>query len=131
MSDAATRMPSEFEEFFQDYMACLLWQAPEGDDGKELDDTHTVSDFSADSAASSRKDCADFFSANEAMLKDVCERPGYSWGQAGHDFCLTRNHHGAGFWDRGLGQAGRVLTLSSHTYGSAGVYVGDDGKLYV
>lgn len=37
--------------------------------------------------------------------------------QAGHDFILTANHHGAGFWDRGLGDAGDTLTEAAHPYG--------------
>lgn len=30
--------------------------------------------------------------------------------QFGHDMTLTRNGHGAGFWDRGLGELGDKLT---------------------
>ena len=30
--------------------------------------------------------------------------------QIGHDFWLTRNGHGAGFWDRGLGEIGDKLS---------------------
>jgi hypothetical protein len=37
--------------------------------------------------------------------------------QAGHDFWLTRNGHGAGFWDRGNGAAGDRLTEASKSYG--------------
>jgi len=37
----------------------------------------------------------------------------------GHDLALTRNRHGAGFWDRGLpGDAGEVLTDWAHSLGS-------------
>ena len=37
--------------------------------------------------------------------------------QFGHDFTLTRNHHGAGFWDRGYGPAGDRLTDYAHAAG--------------
>ena len=37
---------------------------------------------------------------------------------AGHDFALTRNGHGAGFWDRGLGEIGDMLTNECRPYGS-------------
>jgi hypothetical protein len=37
-------------------------------------------------------------------------------GQCGHDFILTANHHGAGFWDRGLGARGDRLTKASDGY---------------
>lgn len=48
----------------------------------------------------------------------------------GYDFYLTRNGHGAGFWDRGLGELGDWLTGIAKPYGAASVYVGDDGSLY-
>jgi hypothetical protein len=42
---------------------------------------------------------------------------GMAPAQIGHDFWLTRNRHGAGFWDRGLGERGQYLTDASHPYG--------------
>lgn len=42
---------------------------------------------------------------------------------AGRDFALTRNRHGAGFWDRGLGEIGDMLTAESEAYGSHSVYI--------
>ena len=50
--------------------------------------------------------------------------------QIGHDFILTRNGHGAGFWDRGLGEVGDRLSEAAKSYGSFDLYVGDDGLLY-
>jgi hypothetical protein len=44
---------------------------------------------------------------------------------------LTRNGHGSGFWDRGLGKVGEQLTAACGPYGSSDLYVGDDGKVYV
>lgn len=38
--------------------------------------------------------------------------------QIGHDFILTRNGHGTGFWDRGLGEIGDQLTTWVKTFGS-------------
>ena len=42
------------------------------------------------------------------------------WGRAvlaGHDFALTRNGHGTGFWDRGLGEMGDMLSNECKPYG--------------
>ena len=33
-------------------------------------------------------------------IRDITLAPGVTEGQLGHDLWLTRNHHGAGFWDR-------------------------------
>jgi hypothetical protein len=37
----------------------------------------------------------------------------------GHDFYLTREGHGAGFWDRGLGELGDYLTKIAKWSGAA------------
>ena len=50
--------------------------------------------------------------------------------QLGHDLWLTRNRHGAGFWDRGLGEIGDKLTETAVTYGGVTLYFGGDGKIY-
>lgn len=42
--------------------------------------------------------------------------------QLGHDFSLTRNHHGAGFWDRGWEELGDWLTRISQAMGSCSLY---------
>ncbi|ATS93168.1 hypothetical protein SEA_PATIO_87 [Gordonia phage Patio] len=39
------------------------------------------------------------------------------WSHFGHDYLLTRDGHGAGFWDRGLGDLGDYLTAIAKTMG--------------
>lgn len=51
--------------------------------------------------------------------------------QAGHDFWLTRNGHGAGFWDGDWPEPyADMLTEGSHSYGEFQLYLGDDGLVY-
>lgn len=53
------------------------------------------------------------------------EHFGESWPeQFGHDLALTRNGHGAGFWDRGLGEAGDVLTSWAKSLGTLHIFHG-------
>jgi hypothetical protein len=71
----------------------------------------------------------------EARLFQIKASPFYSKAmseaQAGHDFWLTRNGHGAGFWDRSLpDNLGEILTAMAHAFGECSLYIGDDGKLY-
>lgn len=50
---------------------------------------------------------------------------------AGHDFWLTRNGHGAGFWDGDWAEPkASELTDLSDTFGPCEIYQGDDGFLY-
>ena len=50
---------------------------------------------------------------------------------AGHDFWLTRNGHGAGFWDGDwpLPYAD-LLDKAAQAAGTCDLYVGDDGMIY-
>jgi hypothetical protein len=41
---------------------------------------------------------------------------GLDASQTGHDFILTANGHGCGFWDRGLGELGDRLTEATRGY---------------
>ena len=51
--------------------------------------------------------------------------------QAGHDFWLTRNGHGAGFWDGDVKEPyGEMLTKIANSYGPFELYTGDDGTVY-
>lgn len=73
-----------------------------------------------------RKDCRDFYAKAVTFLKaaDVGAR------QAGIDFWFSRNGHGAGFFDRGLGGYGNQLQEIAENFGNKDVYAGDDGKAY-
>lgn len=55
----------------------------------------------------------------------------YDARHAGTDFWFTRNHHGAGYWDRGLGPVGDKLTEAARAFGECDLYQGDNGRLYL
>ena len=81
-------------------------------------------------------DCQRFQTENEADLQKAYKlyKIAGNWTveeQAGHDFWLTRNGEGAGFWDRGLGDVGEDLTKACRKYKSCYLYIGDDKRLYV
>lgn len=92
------------------YLECALW-ASIGDDGESLDGFYTPDDLDPASLARIRQDCEGFIEAQRELLR------GLEPEQCGHDFWLTRNGHGAGFWDRGLGLVGRMLTDACKPYG--------------
>ena len=51
-----------------------------------------------------------------------------------HDFWLTRNGHGAGFWDGDYKcedqDLGDILTAIAQTFAEVNLYIGDDGLIY-
>jgi hypothetical protein len=118
-------MTTKLDRFTQAYIGCALWSSTD-DEGEPLDAAYDVSDIHPDALAVMVADCADFQSSFAELL-DQAGSP----EQNGHDFWLTRNRHGAGFWDRNYGAIGTKLTEMAHPYGECDIYVGDDGKLYV
>ena len=61
-------------------------------------------------------DCAGFQNMNKITLARAYEK-NYTPTNAGQDFWLTRQGHGVGFWDRGLGQVGEVLASAARFHG--------------
>lgn len=103
------------DDFARGYIAALIWtneepscesvreweaDAAEDDaSGRALPAHVTADDFHPGALAECLADCAAFQAKAAAMLAEAGAR-GYSASRAGHDFWLTRNHHGAGFWER-------------------------------
>ncbi len=95
---------------------------------------YSVGEIAPESLAAMQEELSDFL----ALLarEGIAWQDGWTPEQLGHDFWLTRNGHGAGFWDRYYdnGEAeemGNVLTRLSKPYGESSLYIGDDGALYV
>jgi hypothetical protein len=111
------------------YLECAIWTHAE-----DLGDDATPDDLSADAIAKMRGDVADFLASDNPEVQAALEFWFVELGaeQIGHDFWLTRNGHGAGFWDRftnGDGaRHGRILTDAAHSYGESYLYVADDGE---
>lgn len=119
---------NSLETFIKAYVECALWLAQdENGEARGLNELgYDISDFNAQSQQSIRDDCHDFFAAHSFDLDSVGD-----YAQHGHDFYLSRNGHGAGFFDRGYGAVGDRLQAAARVYGESDVYFGDDGRLYV
>lgn len=87
--------------------------------------------FSEEAQRQMRDDVIDFIVGNADDCREFIEVTGMSWLQIGIDFWLTRNGHGAGFWDRGAGAVGQRLTDASKPYGSSDLHVSDAGEFEV
>lgn len=113
----------DMDEFTRGYVGCALWLSDENPRPGSWD--HNVDKWikklDAKSLAAMERDCADFQAANVDTLSHAYVT-GYTAARAGHDFWLTRNHHGAGFWDRDLGELGDVLTTAAHACGERDLY---------
>jgi len=93
-----------------------------GPDSEEMSEK-TWLDLAPEALEQIVNDCAKFQASNRL--------DGYPPKQAGHDFWLTRNGHGAGFWENDFGtpEQCEFLTASAKSFGECNLYVSDDGKL--
>lgn len=83
-----------------------------------------VANIDADVSESFAREAAEF------CHKHASDLSGIEAQQVGHDFVLTRNGEGTGFWDRGLGARGDRLTQTCRDYGGFHLYIGDNNMLY-
>lgn len=116
-------------EFFNAYVDALLWSSSDIDEDGEGHEGLEGFELTPEANKKSLHDCLDFMEMYKDLIDDACEKHShYNWSQAGHDFALTRNHHGAGFWDRGIGEIGDTLTEACQSLGSVTLFVNSDEK---
>jgi hypothetical protein len=116
-----------FDKFTTAYLVAALWSTndestPQG--GEPLDTNYGIHDIAPDTIGQALKDCQKFQKDNKALLENL------DLSQCGHDFWLTRNGHGAGFWDRDLGEVGEKLTEACKQFPEVSLYVGDDKQIW-
>lgn len=100
-----------------------------------LDANYDYDDFTAEAYRSMVEDCRAFLTTVQEQNIEIA--PETVWGrdnsQVGHDFSLTRNGHGAGFWDRyykGPFEAlGDKLSDIARPYGQTNYFDEGTGKL--
>jgi len=104
--------PRAADAFTRGYLDCAEWLLDEETDRDKL------RGWTRAAIRQASDDCADFQQANAAALARYEEVTGRDMESAGMDFWLTRNRHGAGFWDRGDDACLRELTDAAHAYGT-------------
>jgi hypothetical protein len=113
------------------YIETALWSSNDNADdqgGEPLDANYGPDDIAPETRKTMAQDCVSFI--------DYCNDQGINLDDQdpediGHDFWLTRNHHGAGFWDGDYPkELGDALTKAAHTFSEVNLYVGDDGQIH-
>lgn len=125
-------MTSELE----DYVACALWSSScngtaehDGCLGEDCDKGlydlgFTIDDLESDTLEAMTQDLAAFTA--DLSPEDIEQLT----NGIGDDFWLTRNGHGAGFWDRGYPhELGRRVSDAARAYGACYLWV-SEGKVY-
>lgn len=119
----STKQIGSLDPFTRQYIQTAFWSSTD-DAEHPLDVDYIPTDLDPQSRARMVADCAKFQADNET---DIDGRD----SDAGHDFWLTRNGHGAGFWDGDWPepQATR-LADAAEAFGECYLYTGDDGQVH-
>ncbi|QBI99846.1 hypothetical protein SEA_THREERNGTARJAY_226 [Mycobacterium phage ThreeRngTarjay] len=111
------------------YLEAQLWAGldyhDEDSEPVHYDENYSLEDISPEYVEHVRAELSEVVAQHPLAVRMYLNAREYDPGQGtvsayfGHDFYLTREHHGAGFWDRGLGELGEYLSRIAHSYGSA------------
>ena len=124
----------------------LLWSETDNADesgGEHLDANYSPEDVDTSSleelnkhfqsfVEEASKEIADLLGDNWSSIDDFYTGSANSDYQTEHDFIMTANGHGCGFWDKSdwPKQVGEILTKLAKKHAEINAYVGDDGKIY-
>jgi len=129
---------ADFPAFFEAYLVAALWSStitegseenPGEREGEPFDKHFSTSDFSDDALEVLRAHAFSFWCRMWFYIDHETGRPnGRDLGpeQAGHDFWLTQNHHGAGFWDGDGSTYGEQFTKLAKCYPEINLYIETD-----
>lgn len=126
--------PASIEEFLKHYITCSLWSSMDESDengGDPMDRNYNESDLAPNTRAQMMADCMAFMHQNAQDIA-TCTKGD---SQTAHDFWLSRNGHGAGFFDAYRGDpypddVAKRLQEAARAFGECNLYVGDDGMIY-
>jgi len=110
------------------YLECAIWVRFDADEDLSIEDINT------ESLNKASEDCK--------LFLNLAPENNINPSQLGHDFWLTRNRHGAGFWDRYIDEKepklkviakelGDKLTKLCEELGENNIYLCDDGKVEI
>lgn len=111
------------QKVLDSYFETLLWAS--GEEG-EFDGV-TIYDFSESAVNSSKMDIEKFIETINTNPSAIAEANEYDERMLGHNFALSRNGHGAGFFDNN----NDILQNICRETKSAEPYLGDDKKVYI
>ena len=126
-------MGMNIDQFTKAYIEAALWSSTDGNDDP-LDDNYSTDNLSPELLSQIIVDCQSFQTNHSGAWANAQTRREWSADQqAGHDFWLTRNGHGAGFWDKpeiyGQENADKLTEICKRLP-EINLYVGDDGTIH-
>lgn len=116
-------------EVLKGYLYAVLFTSFD-DNEDPLDYNYDIDDFDKQSRRQAERDISLFVNSIESKmgldLEALLDETDNTEQDLGHDFWLTRNGHGAGFWDGDWGEYGDTLTDLTEKFGGKDVFVEGD-----
>lgn len=142
MGDLSTDQRRDIGAMAEGYLITALWSSTDEstpDGGEPLDAAYGIDDIDDESRARAMALCAEFYAGHSEQIiaadnaGQIRYGPDFTlWEHVGHDLWLTRNGHGAGFWDGDYPEPlATVLTDGAKGYGEAYPYPNDDGGVTI
>lgn len=128
--------PKRLDTFTQAYIDAALWSSTDESDentgGEPLDANYSADDIAPETMELMIEDCADF----QERYAELLSNSGIEDGRAGHDFFMSREGHGTGFFDEDTidEEFQDPLQEAAESYGEFDLYVGDhdaDGEVLI
>ena len=118
----------EKEDALSSYVETALWSSPcEEEDIEFLDAKYRIEDFDEKTLSDMKEEMVSFIDKYYHLVSE--DDKDTSISMFAHNLWLTRNGHGAGFWD-GDYNNGDELTDACEGLKNIDLYVGDDGRIY-
>lgn len=120
--------------FTKSYIKCALWASSDQSDeqgGESFDVNYSIEDIDPTTLRVMQNDCEQFQRENAEDIATWESPRSPAEVMAGHDFWLSRNGYGAGFYDGDWPEEpGKRLSEASERFGEFGLYLGDNGTIY-
>lgn len=117
-------MITKEELFVNSYIETALWTLT--DENEEPCDWASHDDIECETLKHLVGDAASFYEAHQEYFTSE-----ENSAKGGQDFWLTRNGHGAGFWDGGWeDEVGYELSSAAKVYGGHDLYLGEDDIIH-
>jgi len=119
---------SDIDEIVNSYIETALWSSNDIDDDEPMDKEYTIHDIDEAGRECAERDVKAFLLKADQLTPDTMYYLCMEVGRIGHDFWLTRNGHGAGFWDGDYDkddvEMGKYLTDIAKSFGEMNALAG-------
>ncbi|MCK4545421.1 hypothetical protein KAU43_07770 [candidate division WOR-3 bacterium] len=120
----------DIDNIYTHFVTAMLWSTKDEDYKEEthLEHNYSIHDVDKETERAIKFLIEDFIYENH----EIIDQTEMSEEMLGHDLFLDTQGHGVGFWDRGYGYEGELLSKEARKFfnDSMYAYAGDDGKIY-